>query len=292
MFCPELFLTSRRATRSFGIRFILLFTAAIVVGLCEPGEGAYIDEVLNDGPHGYWRLDEAAGTNAENSGLAGDSLNGAYGGGYTLGVPGALAKDPNTAVKFDGNDGIVLIEDAVHPTAYTIESWVKPATIRGQSIFLRTAGNPNSTWSHQIRMTQTGTFQAYAFDGNTRSVTGSTIATPGEWYHVVATARNDGLMRLYVNGAAEGGTTPLDTLWEGGSEYLIGSDSGDGASAGTIRFFDGTIDETALYLTELSSERIQAHYAAGIVPEPGSAALFLTSITLLLLMCRPHTFLR
>ena len=36
--------------------------------------------------------------------------------------------------------------------------------------------------------------------------------------------------------------------------------------------FDGTLDEVAIYGTVLSSERLQAHFAAAI-PEPGALAL-------------------
>lgn len=267
---------------------LLLAVFGLLLSVCADVEAAYIDEVLDGNPRGYWRLGESSGTTAFDSATGDGSQNGTYSGGFSLGVAGALRNDSDTAAGFDGTNGQVTINDSLDPTAYTIEAWVKPDQIRGQSVFLRTAGNPNSTWSHQIRMTSTGAFQAYTFDGSVKTVTGATIAQAGEWYHVVATAQNNDVMRLYVDGVEEGSPAGIGTLWQDGGQYLIGSDSGDAAGSGPINFFDGTIDEVALYLDPLPQSRIEAHHTAGVVPEPASATLMLAALSLLLFSGRPR----
>ena len=233
---------------------------------------AYVSTVLADNPRGYWRLGESTGTTAidtaDAAGLPqGGAQNGTYSGGYTLGASGAGAGD--TAAMFDGANGQVTIADTTHPTAYTIEAWVNPASIRAQNIFVRTAADPTTTWSHQIRMTADGKFEAYTYTGGARSVIGTTVALPGQWYHVVATATGGGDMKLYVDGAEEGTSVTLGALWTGGNQYRIGSSAGKDAQA--MAFFDGTIDEAALYLTALDAGRIADHYNA--IPEPGSMTL-------------------
>ncbi|MDT8391044.1 MAG: LamG domain-containing protein [Lentisphaeria bacterium] len=123
-----------------------------------------------------------------------------------------------------------------------------------------------------------GVFEAYTFGGAQRSVSGTTVAQTGQWYHVVATAQGNGTMRLFVNGVEEGSPATLTgSLWTGGDRYLIGSQS-----SGAPNFFAGYIDEVAFYDTVLAPQRIMAHFAAGmgIIPEPASALLLVAGALL------------
>src|SRR4051794_24888935 len=76
----------------------------------------------------YWRLGETSGT------LACDATgvnSGAYQGGYSLGSPGAIAGDSNTAVSLDGSTGQVSVPDSSSldtGDAFSIEAWVKRDT--------------------------------------------------------------------------------------------------------------------------------------------------------------------
>ena len=120
----------------------------------------------------------------------------------------------------------------------------------------------------------TGQLEHYTYDGTSRSIVGTTTVEPDTWYHVVGTAANGGPLRLYVNGdlEAESGFT-LGGVWTGGNQWLLGTHSGDAAGTGPIQYFDGTLDEIAIYDYALTSEQIHAHYAAGVVPEPATTTL-------------------
>ena len=84
----------------------------------------------------YWRLGESSGTTAV------DELgahNGTYVGGHTLGVPGALQGDANTAVGLDGSSGQVQLPSLGTASNWTVEGWTdlnadasraRPATTR------------------------------------------------------------------------------------------------------------------------------------------------------------------
>ena len=147
------------------------------------------------------------------------------------------------ALSFDGIDDHVTISDSFDPTAYTLEAWVKPDDNTTMNLFVRTSNNnPTSSWSHQLRITSGGKFEHYLFDGSERSVIGSTSITPGTWYHVVGTAENNGVMRLYVNGDEEGTAQSINSLWEGGNGYIVGSNSGHG-----MGYFDGLVDEVRVW---------------------------------------------
>ena len=68
--------------------------------------GSYRDEVLADGPVGYWRLGESGGTTAASE----TGTNpGIYMNGVTLGRPGAITGDPSSAAGLDGIDDTVRV---------------------------------------------------------------------------------------------------------------------------------------------------------------------------------------
>jgi hypothetical protein len=84
----------------------------LLLGVCDPVGAAYIDEVLDDGPRGYWRLGETSGTTAFDAATSDGAQNGTYESGVTLGVAGALRNDSDTAAAFDGT----IDEVALYPT--------------------------------------------------------------------------------------------------------------------------------------------------------------------------------
>ena len=202
----------------------------------------------------YYPLDTDAGD---------DSGNGVHGtaSGATFSTEFPPVLGGGGSAQFDGVDDRVIISDAIHPTAYTISAWVKPDMLRGQSIVVRTADDPTTTWSHQIRMAADGTFEAYTYAEGAFSVKGTTVAVPGQWYHVLATAESGGEMKLYVDGVAEGAAAPVGTLWTLGTQWQIGSDSGNG-----LVFFDGAIDDVAIFSEPLSQSQINA-LASGVTPQ-------------------------
>ena len=98
--------------------------------------------------------------------------------------------------------------------------------------------------------------------GSTNTITSPAAYNNGEWHHVVATQSSNG-MKLYVDGQ-QVGTNP-QTQSEGYTGFFkVGGDVTWGSSS---NYLEGTIDEAAVYLTELSASRIAAHYAAA-APEP------------------------
>ena len=88
---------------------------------------SYAQRVLGDSPVSYWRLDESSGTTAADQ----LGLNpGTYSGGYTLGVPGAIAGD--SAVAFNGSTGTVTVPNSSSlqtGDVFSLEAWIKPARL-------------------------------------------------------------------------------------------------------------------------------------------------------------------
>ncbi len=206
--------------------------------------------------YGYWNFDEGTGSVAHDlgSGAHDGTINGAaaWVNGYE-----------DDALQFNGTDTNVTIIDVSDPTAYTFAAWVKP-TAFNQNIFVRTdASGPYASWSHNVYINSNGNFCTYVFGGD-HTVCGATVvdtATP-RWYHVAATASNNGQLRLYVNGIQEGVPANVGTLWQGGDRYLLGSgSSGLGA-------FAGVMDEVHLFDSVLSPAEIGVLYNSSQTPSP------------------------
>ncbi len=171
------------------------------------------------------------------------------------------------AMDFNGTSQYVNVTDTVQPTAYTVAAWVKPDLIRAQSIVLRSdASGATASFSHQIRMTAAGYFEHYTNAGGAKSVVGTTKAVAGLWYHVAIVARNNGQMRLYVNGTEEGAARGIGTLVATGTRWMIGSNSGGG-----MAYFDGLIDEVAFWQGPMDATQV-GHIATNF-RSPTQAAL-------------------
>jgi len=196
-------------------------------------------------------LNEVSGGLADTSG---GGHTGTANGGVLYGAEGRF----RTALSFDGTNDYVYVPYAQNPTVYTIEAWVNPDSTSSRNLIVRTSSSgPTVHRSHQLFIDGSGRFVHYLYDGAQKTVTGTTVVTPGRWYHVVGTAQNGGAMQLYVNGAAEGGTAAVGTMWTGGDRFLLGSNaSGSG-------FFSGRMDEVAIYHRILSPTEIASRYARG-----------------------------
>ncbi len=156
------------------------------------------------------------------------------------------------SMDFNGTSQYVNVTDTAQPTAYTIAAWVKPDVIRAQSIVLRSdASGAAASFSHQIRMTAGGYFEHFTNAGGPKAVVGTTKAVAGLWYHVAIVARNNGQMRLYVNGTEEGAAKGIGSLVATGTRWMIGSSSGGG-----MAYFDGLIDEVGIWQGPMDATQV------------------------------------
>jgi hypothetical protein len=244
-------------------RGMLACIMAVATLLLIPASGRadYVGEVLADSPIGYWRFEEAAGLATDSSG---SGRNGTYMNGVTPGLfPGALSIGGKSAA-FDGATGFVDLPGSwggPSMTELTLEAWVNPADpITGdfQSIL---AGHDPNAFAH-FQLFSAGNMGFYAGGGFVAAPI--VPATPTEtWRHVVMTAKS-GETKVYVDGLQFGSTvtTPFTSV-DASSNVDIG------IGHVSTRWFNGLLDEVAIYDSALSAERVLAHYtAAGGEPPP------------------------
>jgi glucose/arabinose dehydrogenase len=217
----------------------------------------YRATVLGDGPVGYWRLGEASGTTAadETGANPGTYLN-----SPTLGVAGALKGSSNTAASFNGSSQSVDVPSSASLNASTgvsVEAWVKPTTMPGAggtgTIAMKATDPPYAYW---LQVIDTGGAKfGVGVGGVNHPLSAAGVVTTGSWYHLVGTY-DGSVQRLYVNGrlvASQALTGNVDSV---AGDFRIGTTH-------TTEWFNGAIDDVAVYNKALTPGQVQSHYEAG-----------------------------
>ena len=224
---------------------------------CSSTAPSYRATVLSDNPISYWRLGESSGTTAADE----QGTNpGTYIGSPTLGQPGLLTGDPNTAVAFNGTSA--RVEIASIQTPRTIEAWIR-TTSMAQPIWSN-RNNQRLNVGYGIYFgTRDGRLFTYENEWTPPYLAGGPFVADGLPHQVVWTMEeSSGTGRLYVDGQLVfTGTQTGDFTQHPSQPAQIGWDY-DNMS----EYFNGTIDEVSVYSTALSPARVLAHYNAGTNP--------------------------
>jgi hypothetical protein len=229
---------------------------------------SYPDEVQADGPAGYWRLDDPAGTTAV---AAGGQAPGTYAGGVTPAQPGALINPADRAIAFDGTSGAVLFGnhyDFAGQAPFSLEAWVYPTVIDTgfRRIFSKEtyngATNPPTRQGYSLSFSTTangGLFFSRASGPEVDDLSYPAGLAPNAWNYVVATY-DGAIMTLYLDGAAVVTRKSTLALLPTAVEFSAGkrADGGD--------FLAGKLDELAVYPVALSPLAISTHYKAASMP--------------------------
>jgi hypothetical protein len=216
------------------------------------GPSLYADEVLADGPIAYWRFGEEVTPVAVDA--SGNGHEGTYA-AVTLGHEGAIAGDPDTAVRIAASsdsgvafgNGFAFAGDQ----PFSAELWVKPeredACLMGQADY-DDEGQRYLGW-----------FFYFQDASVTLRRAGIGVTAPGdlsmsEWTHLVATF--DGVtLSLYRDGELANQRVTSSDLVQGAQPFLVGRMT-------NWQSYEGLIDEVALYDYALPPARIAAHHAA------------------------------
>jgi hypothetical protein len=241
--------------------FVGCFLDSIGEGSPDDGEEGRDDYkgAVQDHPNiaGYWRLSEEPG---EPTAFDGTGVNnGTYVGGVLLGQPSLLASDADMAAQFDGSTAYVelpFILDASAP--FTVECWVRPQALEGHPTMVAQRGG---TGRKLLFVHNEGEFASNL--GGTTFFSGFTVALDTTYYVVLTYAGGtDGAWVFYVDGfETAAGTVTGEPETDG---WLIGADK-----SLETGFWNGTIDEVAVYNTALDASTIEAHFTiASTVPTP------------------------
>ncbi len=224
----------------------------------------YASSVLDDGASSFWRLGEASGTNVVDWAGFSDLTAGA---GVTRGETGAIPQDADKASTFNGTGTGLASGRTLQagPTTYTSEAWIKTTTTSGGKIIgygTAQTGNSNSYDRHTY-MDNAGRVWFGVYSGAVRTVNSTTAFNDGQWHHVVSSLGPAG-MALYIDGKLIGkrSDTTKGQAYQG--VWRIGGDNLNGwPGLPTSYYFNGTIDEVAVYPRALEATEVEDHYRLG-----------------------------
>jgi len=228
-------------------------------------------------PAAYWRLEEtiAGGGMAD---LSGNDYHGnGSATGLTKGIAHPLFYDPdNRAMAFNGSTGFlatgapILTADFAGDGSYSIELWFNAAALQqgdllaltatgtnNHGILLETEADGRIRFLHRVPAGAAGGTDLYS----------SQLYTTDEW-HYLAAVKDGSQMKLYIDGILDPNTATDATTVSGALDAAIGR-AGKNNSA---LYFNGMLDEIALYDRALTEGEIYLHFT-GTIPEPGTLSL-------------------
>ncbi|TQS42366.1 LamG domain-containing protein [Cryptosporangium phraense] len=235
---------------------------------------SYPSAVLADVPRFYWRLNDAEGQTAADAGPNG--LPGEYriDPQARAGATGALTgpvTGSDAAVRFAGYYGHAsgpLLTSVSGAT--TVETWFKTTTqFGGVLVGLAAQTNCSNRKDRDLWLTTSGTLRFGVYPSGA-SIPYPSIGTTakyndGAWHHAVGSVGPTYGLRLFVDGSLAASNASVTTGTTGSGAWCISYSQVDdwGTSyTPTYQHLAATIDEVAIYPTELAPERIALHYNA------------------------------
>jgi len=212
---------------------------------------AYSDKVIADGAVAYWRLGETSGSTAVD--VVGGN-NGTISGGVTLNQPGATT-DGNPAMRFDGVNGKIVTAATISiPVSCTWECWIKTTAAANNAAIVSNRFTVQDGIVGLFFLGGNVFVDSYQAGNNAVSSTG-TLVNDGKWHHIIWVT-NGSTGAIYLDGAQTvSQAQPHVTLTE---KVQIGFDTFNAV------YWNGLIDDVAIYPTALTPTQIAAHYATGV----------------------------
>lgn len=207
--------------------------------------------VATTGVLSYWRLNETSGTSAADS--VGTNT-GTYTAGFTLNQSALINADATAhSVSLNGSTGYVTMGEpsSLNLTgAFSVECWFKTPSIgTQQNLFGNWDGGAGSGYGLWLNSGVVG----LRINGTTPVASGA--LSSNTVYHAVGTY--DGTnARLYVNGSLVAGPTAASAPTTNTNPFLVGQEH-----SGV--FYDGQIEEVAVYNQAMSAANVTNHYTVG-----------------------------
>ena len=228
----------------------------------------YGNQILAEQPVGYWRFDNPTNTApaantlppAFNLGSLSHLCDGTYQPGTIPGVTGITNPSfgsANLACSFCADSYIGVPGTWLGFTGpITMTAWLKTPPLSGQSQSAASLG------AQLYRLTVDDAGYPHFSDGiqSTGDLVGPNPVDDNQWHQLVGSYDGTNAEYLFVDGqlAAES-QVATNSPAENGNDFWIGGDPDPGA----LEFFNGTIDEVAIFTNTLSASQVWSLFTAG-----------------------------
>jgi YD repeat-containing protein len=272
---------STTGTRTIGLRVTdnggKTATTTVPVTVNSGGVSSYGDAVLGTaGLRDYYRLGEASGTTlADSKGTSPGTL--ASG---TLGVAGAVANDPNTAVSFNGTTNSASVPLNLSGTnKLTVEFWLKVNSYNNSDqLAMEFTPNFNAGPGGFIVDPDApqygGTFGVGLGQGGSRNNVFFARPSAGAWHHYALVMDTSQPAATQITPYVDGQAVSYQKLDTGtGAGNFSNSTLYLASRAGSSLFLGGSLDELAIYNTTLDADTINTHFGSSGTNRKPTAAL-------------------
>jgi len=225
------------------------YSTAVLDGFTITGGNANMGPDIPVGMIAHWKFDEGQGSIAYDS--AGNNHGAVYGAQWTTGkLDGALDFDGFNDYVDCGNNASLDITAKV-----TITVWVKT---NDAGNFQHNPYVAKGDRSYAIKHYMDNSLQFFIYDGEWKVVWFPVDSSfNGVWHHLVGTYDGSSL-KLYIDGQLRNTTAHVGSIASSGYSVNIGRNA-----QATDRFYDGLLDEVAIYNRALSASEIQGLYSMG-----------------------------
>ncbi|MEM7221161.1 MAG: DUF4347 domain-containing protein, partial [Pseudomonadota bacterium] len=230
----------------------------------DDGDG-YSDSVLDLAPLSYLRLGESSGAVDDIGSLNNDGTRN----GPSTGAVGALSGDTDTAYDFDGtNDYVEIPHDAAYDLAEgSFQLWFNADDLSGYTTLFSKDANGNGDGHFEVRIHDGDIEFRAQTSSSTVNIGGGPTLSTNTWYHLTVSFDASGV-RLYLDGTEIINDSSHTIGLSGNSEPIALGMSTQGSSAGSVLpgtwYFDGRIDEFAIFSQALTASQASSLYNAGL----------------------------
>lgn len=195
---------------------------------------------------------------------------------------GVVQSGANYLLRFNGTSDYVAVGDNAAfefgggaDTAFSIEFWLKMASIGAAQCVISKGNNTTLTGSYEVRVGAAGKLQFILIDSTASASVNcatSTLLVPDLWYHVACTYSGSspttaGNMKVYLNGVPDVTTLILTGTYTRMRDTAVALEFG--RHADSTNWLGGRLDEVRIWNVERSAAQITANMNAALTSGTG-----------------------
>ncbi len=221
----------------------------------EGGSQAAVVAALREGLVGYWPLDETSGNVANDH--SGNGNHGTLQGGISLAQNGVI--DGENSMQFNGNGRInIPNSNSIRIPDFSASLWISTPNVNQVWGMPFTKSNDSTAGSWEIRLhNNQGRIEFRSKTPDTSTIH-TVLLSNNNWHHI-AVVKQGTNATIWLDGVEGPTQTNFYSTANPTINYLIGARNPNSPA----HFFNGLIDEVALWDRPLTSQEIQSLYNSG-----------------------------